>query len=431
VKTNVVIQGDVIQVANDLPAKSVQCIITSPPYYNLRDYGIDGQIGLEETPEAFIAKMVDVFRALRRVLRDDGTLWVNLGDSYVNHSIPGGGDPTIGKRNIGKSKYRSTRVENLKPKDLMMMPARVAIALQADGAVDARAMVMIERIKTALLNDYDNWDSIPLHTRHEIELLNSEWEQAHKGGWYLRSEIIWSKPNPMPESATDRPANAHEKVYLLSKKPRYFYDAESVKEKAVDSGTRKRDKTKYASTTDQSKPDSWLIDCNYAESGRNLRNVWTIATHPFAKAHFATYPPKLVEPCIKAGTSERGCCPECGASWVRVVEKSGGTIGKSWHDHNNDREMGLQQMTPADIAKTKDGTYETKTIGWNPSCKCNAGDPVPSVVLDPFGGSCTTAEVALRLNRSFIMIELSEPYCKIGRERILPYLDQFNLKLSP
>ena len=173
-------------VLRGLPDKHVQCVVTSPPYWGLRDYGVDGQLGLERTPEEYIEKMVAIFREVRRVLKDDGVLWLNLGDSYINNSIPGGGDPTIGKRNIGDSKYRANKVDNLKPKDLCGIPWRVALALQADG-------------------------------------------------WWLRQDIIWHKPNPMPESVTDRCTKSHEYIFLLSKSAKYYYDADAVRDNQLQS----------------------------------------------------------------------------------------------------------------------------------------------------------------------------------------------------
>ena len=245
-----ILVGDCLERLRTLPEESVHCVVTSPPYWGLRDYGVEGAIGLEPTFGEHINTIVTIFREVRRVLRSDGTLWLNYGDRYHN------GDSLSG----------------LKPKDLVMMPARVALALQADG-------------------------------------------------WWLRSEIVWHKPNPMPESVRDRPTSAHEKIYLLTKSARYFYDAEAVREE--DAGT-----DHPRNILHRPEPSGGIFPphrgIRTAEGknggGRNLRNLWTIATHPFSKAHFATFPPKLVEPCIKAGTSEKGCCPECGAPRVRVVE---------------------------------------------------------------------------------------------------------------
>ncbi len=237
---------DVLEGLRSLPDESVHCVVTSPPYWGLRDYGTEGQIGLEATPELYAARMVEVFREVRRVLRADGTCWVNLGDSYAGSSAIGEARPTI--------------VPNgLKPKDLCGIPWRVAFALQADG-------------------------------------------------WYLRADIIWAKPNPMPESVTDRPTKAHEYVFLLSKSSRYFFDQDAVRESA--SWARWGDQTtpKHANSDNGAwmKPKSKAELEAKAETGRNVRSVWEIATQPYPEAHFATYPEDLVRRCILAGSPLNG-----------------------------------------------------------------------------------------------------------------------------
>jgi DNA modification methylase len=241
--------------------QSVHCVVTSPPYWGLRDYGQGGQLGLEATPEEYLSNMVGVFREVWRVLRDDGTAWVNMGDCYTQgatgktHNREGDG---TGGVTAWKGDRITTLSPGLKPKDLVGMPWRLAFALQADG-------------------------------------------------WYLRSDIIWSKPNPMPEGVRDRPTKAHEYVFLLSKRGRYFYDADAVREehqpdsikrdalgwKAAFKGRHTQPGEKRPHSTDHNG------FCNPA--GRNLRDVWTLSTQPYPEAHFATYPEKLVKPCIKAG----------------------------------------------------------------------------------------------------------------------------------
>ena len=258
--------GDCRDVLRRLPDVSVQCCVTSPPYFGLRDYGVAGQIGLEPTPDDFVAEMVAVFREVRRVLRDDGTLWLNLGDSYASTVKGSGGagksrlGPNRDLQNIGHQKFEPRRfdMQGLKPKDLIGIPWRVAFALQADG-------------------------------------------------WWLRSSIVWHKPNSMPESVRDRPTSAHENIFLLAKSDRYFFDADAVKEQAIE----------YARTPNRPRVDTGIrkgasdarIDavnqCGVNEL-RNIRNVWTVATQPFSDAHFATFPPALIEPCIKAGCPAGG-----------------------------------------------------------------------------------------------------------------------------
>jgi DNA modification methylase len=325
-------QGDAGEILRSLPAEIARTCVTSPPYWGLRDYGVDAQIGLEVTPEAYVTRLVEVMREVRRVLADDGTLWLNLGDSYI-----GGYDrgpicrSTLQGGQANQEASRATPAHkrpgsNLKPKDLVGVPWRVAFALQADG-------------------------------------------------WWLRSDIVWAKPNPMPESVTDRPTKAHEYVFLLAKSERYFYDAEAIHEPRVcadeaavagwESGPcdhsalgHARDKGnaktfrggQYVGGNKFQNSHATARDSHgnkpATREGRNRRTVWTIATQPFAEAHFATFPEALVEPCVLAGSA------------------------------------------PGDL------------------------------VVDPFAGSGTVGVVALRQGRRFLGIELSPAYCKMARHRI-------------
>ena len=311
-----ILHGDALTILKTLPDESVNCCVTSPPYYGLRDYGVDGQLGLEKTPEEYVAKMVEVFREVRRVLRRDGTLWLNLGDSYgaaSNRNGIGSADPKWGGENTKRiAKHGKIDIQTgLKPKNLIGIPWRVAFALQADG-------------------------------------------------WYLRSDIIWAKGNPMPESVTDRPTKAHEYIFLFAKSERYFYDADAIREPHThkDAVRNTGDWAKsvkepgYADALPEAKkanrscamsrPKDYIGNIN----GRNKRTVWNINTKPFSEAHFAVFPPDLIKPCILAG------CPE------------GGTV------------------------------------------------------LDPFFGSGTTGLVCSRLNRQYIGIELNGEYIEMARRRI-------------
>jgi DNA modification methylase len=367
-----ILHGDCRDVLAALPAASVQCCVTSPPYYGLRDYGVDGQIGLEPTPDEYVAQMVAVFREVRRVLRDDGTLWLNIGDSYAGSDASGfrAGNP---EKNGGNSNRNVVgRVYGAKPKDLLGIPWLLAFALRADG-------------------------------------------------WFLRSEIIWHKPNPMPESVRDRPTKAHETVFLLSKAARYYYDADAIAEPAEFQVPADR-----APSGDYS-DGSGRQDGGQHRSGgfvtgatRNARSVWTIATQPYSGAHFATMPPDLAERCIKAGTSERGQCPHCGTPWGRVVERvdtgrtqkaaDGWDVGAGGHGtiHREGRSKGAAGAP----------VLANLTTGWAPSCACPAHDPVPQTVLDPFGGAGTTGLVADRLQRHALLIELNATYASLARDRI-------------
>ena len=313
--------GDCLALLRTLPDGAAQTCVTSPPYYGLRDYGVAGQIGLEESPDAYVARLVDVFREVRRVLRDDGTLWLNLGDSYNAYNGNRGASEGI-SANINSavpalpSGYGLT-VKGCKPKDLIGIPWMVAFALRADG-------------------------------------------------WWLRQDIIWHKPNPMPESVRDRPTSAHEHVFLLSKRDRYFYDTAAIAEPMIYAGVTgmdasgykdekkfngkhaKFDKQRGHSRRHAGFNDRWhiLTKAQQCSGMRNARNVWTIATQPYSGAHFATMPPDLAERCIKAGSK------------------------------------------PGDM------------------------------VLDPFGGAGTTGLVADRLGRSATIIELNPEYAQLARERI-------------
>ena len=265
-----IIQGDCIEGLRTLPDASVHCCVTSPPYWGLRDYGHDGQIGLESTPEAYVARMVEVFREVRRVLRDDGTCWVNLGDSYaanaatskkIGESHRGSDTPTLNQPHQCRVSVRGGEWR-IKAKDLVGIPWRVAFALQADG-------------------------------------------------WWLRQDIIWHKPNPMPESVRDRCTKAHEYVFLLTKSDRYFYDAEAVSEASKypdDNRKARQNPEDYKSQMGEAGQIRAVINPSGARTypTRNRRSVWTITTKPYSGAHFAVMPADLVEPCIKAGCPEGG-----------------------------------------------------------------------------------------------------------------------------
>jgi DNA modification methylase len=277
--------GDVREKLKELSDKSVHCCVTSPPYFGLRDYGEDGQIGLEDTPEQFVANMVEVFREVWRVLRDDGTLWLNLGDSYAGSGKGRNPDGTVHvSAMIAKQGSSAGTVmgnvkggivpKGLKPKDLIGIPWRVAFALQAEG-------------------------------------------------WYLRQDIIWHKPNPMPESVTDRCTKSHEYIFLLSKSRQYYFDNEAIKEPAKYAGDDR------GSRTDNRRGTIMNSISGVTAETRNKRDVWTVTTRPFKGAHFATFPPQLIEPCILAGCPPDGTVldPFFGAGTTGLVAQQ---HGRNW-----------------------------------------------------------------------------------------------------
>lgn len=369
--------GDVIEALKTIPDESVHCCVTSPPYWGLRDYGVDGQLGLEPTPEKYISKMVDVFREVKRVLRKDGTLWLNLGDSYLCQQ----GKGFLNKHLSDADKnIRIKRPEYLKPKDLVGVPWMVAFALRNDG-------------------------------------------------WYLRSDIIWAKPNPMPESVRDRPTKAHEYVFLLAKSEKYFYDADAIREPFADErmgnpgGGGRYMRMLYP---DNSHAQSGLKKGIWTRGpelgGRNKRSVWTIATESFPDAHFATFPTALVEPCIKAGTSEKGCCPKCGSPWERVVEPTGEYakhLGGSWQSKDKTGKGSLPSGIKTGHYKSGwCGIRSVETQGWRPTCSCGIEETIPCTVLDPFGGAGTVSLVAKRLGRSSIYIDINPTYAEIAKRRL-------------
>lgn len=399
------INADVIDGLRALPDASIHCCITSPPYWGgIRDYGtgrweggsaecrhspadtpkrrgeatstltgmnasghphaayrggacprcgavrVDQQIGLERTPEEYIAKLVAVFREVRRVLRSDGCLWINIGDVWADTT------------------RRARR--GIRRKDLIGVPWMLAFALRADG-------------------------------------------------WYLRQEVIWHKPTAMPESVTDRPHRDHEQIFLLTKSARYFYDAEAVRQPGspktltVTTSPRKGDGVESAGER-----RSLYMETNggrYHPPGHNLRSIWSIPSEPLPDEHYAAFPTALPSVCIQASTSERGCCAVCGAQWRRITQRSGAGIGRSIYDHSIKSEQGRRATTPQ--AKAGRG-YTIETLGWRTSCKCDAGDPVDCLVLDPFAGAASTGVSALRLGRRFIGIELSARYCEIAEHRL-------------
>lgn len=450
--------GDVLARLADLPDESVHCIVTSPPYYGLRNYGTatwsggdstcdhqppddagksvkqtsgqrthpgrflhntcpkcgatktDSQIGLEESPVAYVDRLVTVFRELRRVLRADGTAWLVIGDSYAT-SPPGRG-PTAGVSGlsgINSAKYQATlsaghdthagtlksaKTIGLKNKDLIGIPWRLAFALQGDG-------------------------------------------------WWLRSGIVYAKNSCMPESIRDRPTTSHEYIFLLTKNESYFFDSFAIAEPSTSdhpsgNGFKRSARLSY---TDARGPRGDDTEWTGVGGTRNSRSVWriedeieqdtvwTINPEPFRGAHFATFPSRLASRAIAAGTSDYGCCQFCGAPFARIVEKleadeahmracgadaSGGYSGTAVKDYA----AGGAQDASATKARILAGMKRKVTTGWSRSCKCPDASPMPATVLDPFSGAGTTALSATRLGRDAIGIDLNTDYNAIANVRL-------------
>ena len=339
-------QGDASVVLAELPAESFQCVVTSPPYWVQRD---DEGLGNEPTPEAYVAALLDVLRGVHRVLRPDGCLWLNLGDTFVSKGLVG-------------------------------IPWRVALALQAEG-------------------------------------------------WLLRSDVVWWKRNAVCESVRDRPSKAHEYVFLLTRRSRYYWDQEAVREPTSPHSDFDRPRPEHASpySAEGRRATSERLGSGSRGSahGRNVRDVWDITTTPYPGAHFSVMAVEVARRCIAASTSERGCCPQCGQPWQRLVRtpdfaEQPKRVSDRWGWRNGDRTSAGQAWQ-----EWRDENPNV-TLGWRPDCE-HDDEPVPCRVLDPFGGAGTTALAARQLGRHATLVELSEAYCAMSAER----LSQLSLLATP
>lgn len=344
--------GDAREVLEDMPSGLVDCVVTSPPYWGLRDYGEEGQLGLEDSPEEYVERLVDVFNEVKRVLKPSGTLWLNLGDSYDGKSLVG-------------------------------VPWRVAFALQRDG-------------------------------------------------WYLRNDIIWAKPNPMPESVTDRCTTSHEHIFLLSKNKQYYYDQNAIREAyQSDPHGGQMGGDEDGLTSDYRYSEDTDPKRFYSNKGRNKRDVWEITTKPFAPAHFAVFPPELPRTCIKAGCPPK-VCGECGKPYERKIEEEyneeetveylkemGADSNLQYKGEGKDDESGKAQ-NPSDLKRRiLDSKRKIKrTVGWEKQCDCSTDEVESGVVLDPFIGAGTTGLIAEQLNRNWIGVDIKEEYREMALERI-------------
>lgn len=386
--------GDALAWLRGLPANCVHCCVTSPPYWGLRDYGVPGQLGLEATPGEFIDRLVAVFRELRRVLHPSGTFWLNLGDTYCTKPMGSGStsDPRYPDgRNRRGSAPNGNRTNDpaaigLKHKDRCMIPARVAIALQADG-------------------------------------------------WWLRDEIVWNKLNPMTLSVKDRTTPAHEMLYLFSKAKRYFFDNVAIFEPAVSAGKRMprtggwaEGKGKKHHATVQNGRGGSRDSGEAVPATRNKRSVWRVSGARFKGAHFATFPAKLVEPCILAGSSEKGVCPRCWYPWVRQIRKTRIPTRPPNGESRKTNAIGGRGGMMVGNRDPRRHVTQTETLGWKSSCGCVPTDPMTAVVLDLFAGSGTTLAEAVRHGRRAIGCDLNPQY--IG-DHVAPRMTATLAEIAP
>lgn len=358
------ITGDAKVVLAAMPADSVHCVVTSPPYWGLRDYGVPDAIGCEPTVQEYVTRLCDVLDAVKRVLRPDGTLWLNLGDSY---SSSGGKTPKPGPNaQCGNTQRETTPASRAGPRNMVELASKQLVG-------------------------------VPWRVAFECQ----------RRGWYLRDDIVWHKPNPMPESVEDRPTRAHEFVFLFTKSPSYYYDADAVR----------------------------------TDTAANLRDVWTISVGRFKGAHFAVFPEALVEPCVCAGTSEMGVCGTCGMPSTRIVEKERvptrpGEDSKVYVPDPTKKQDALGKRTYTgfnarwreehEIGNRDPQRHVTtrRTTGWKRSECPHGRNGVPggelarAVVLDPFAGSGTVACVAERLGRDSISIDLNAEYTAMAVQRL-------------
>lgn len=523
-------QGD----ARALPLadESVDCVVTSPPYWGLRDYGLEplvwggnpecehsftgeaitehreqgmhgksrtterfwggdpsrkfngdhqrhvstffcacgawrGSLGLEPTPELYVEHLVAVFREVWRVLRPWGTVWLNMGDSYnaagrEGHGTRIGFKQQTNRASANGADWNRPDAPSLKPKDLLLMPSRVALALQQPHLLCKGCAHVAHQSK---------WGRFPNGRLICPKCEKSSGHEVETPGWWVRQDIIWSKPNPMPESVNDRPTTAHEHVFLLAKSERYYYDAEAVRE--IRQGNTHSRGVKRDPPIDHAGigHDSWVryMTADDSLQGRNRRSVWVIPTQPMGMemreacgiiytqaqhgrlpqveyvevdeetgeekiktakrcrcheylawmSHFATFPEALVEPCILAGTSERGNCSSCGRSWERVVEKDRSFESGSGRSGNMPvGKNGANLQGGGETLDIRRGpVVPTSTTGWRPTCACNAPTE-PATVLDPFVGSGTVAVVAQKLGRRAVGVDLSAKYLALAQKRL-------------
>jgi len=440
----VFLRGNARDVLQGMPPDFIHCGVTSPPYFGLRKYnggeevwpdGWEGQLGGEPTPDLYIQHLVQIMREVRRVLRPDGVFWLNIGDSWAGSGKGQMGDGSHAAKH-GEKQHTNTGAilgglpkmvmgNGIKPLDMVLIPSLLALALREDG-------------------------------------------------WYVRSEIVWQKNNPMPESVNGvrferckkkvdgewqdcpgcpkcspndgyilrkgswRPTDSHEIILMLTKTNHYFCDKEAVLEQGVyPAGEARQGGNGHKSMKSGSRTTEGLHNKEWVgNGGRNLRSVWQFPTKPGKFNHYAAYPPKLPEICLKSSTSEKGCCPKCGSPWARVVERGESTYARIKRETGHDwSDMQRQSVDLGAALKCGElacgGTrlpsgaaphlepVASNTIGWRPTCACDSNlSPIPCRVLDPFSGAGTTAMVAEQLGLDSFSIDTSAEYIQIAKDRI-------------
>jgi len=408
---NIILQGDALTKLKELPEKSINCCMTSPPYWALRDYGVDGQLGLEPTFDEYISNLCDIFDEVKRVLRDDGTCWVNFGDTYYTKSGSGFLNDSLTKNdnhvlNTGINRANELRGRGLlESKNLTLIPFRFALEMQ-------------------------------------------------NRGWILRNVIIWHKPNCMPCSVKDRFTVDFEYIFFFSKKKKYYFETQYEPLSEVTIKDIKKRKNMACLTGEKGskhfnnknsvfnsqKTNRGRNEFVNLEKGRNKRTVWSICPKPFKEAHFAVYPEELCETPIKAGCPEF-VCKKCGMPKIKVEKIIGHQITESMRIAGSDKEGKYYGTEKKDYKSAKanepsetkkrilESMSQIKEYNWTPTCKCHAGF-TGGIVLDPFFGSGTTGLVALKQNKNFIGIELNPEYIEIAEKRLKPFLKQTTLNLN-
>ena len=357
------INNNALDALKKLPDNSVHCCVTSPPYWSLRDYGKGNQIGKELTLQKYIISLLDVFWELKRVIRDDGSLWLNVGDGYCGAGhLDDGTDPDFPLGKNGQYLALNNKIEGYKNKDLLGIPWQLSQALQKP------------KIKCGCCGQNDYWEKwghlvdgkICPFCKKIVDYKISE------KGWYFRSDVIWYKPNSYPEKVKDRPVKSHEYLFLLSKKKTYYFDFYAIRQKVKEH-----------------------LKDNSARKFVKKNTIWESGISTFRGAHFATFPPKLIEPCILASTSSKGCCSSCGAPWKRIVD--------------------IKKVSFKNRSKK---VTDYRSVGWEPTCICKNNEPVPSIILDCFNGAGSTGVAALTNSRNYIGIEINPEYINISRNRL-------------